>query len=67
MMQFPISELLDEQKCYQYLWHTLPPNGLSCPAGHPLPNGPPASATVYTDEATAYQALGVSQSQRIGT
>ena len=39
MMQFPITELLDEQKSYQYLWHTLHPNGLSCPAGHPLPNG----------------------------
>jgi hypothetical protein len=33
MMTFPIQELMDEQKCYDYLLHVLHPQGLHCPAG----------------------------------
>ena len=40
MLTFPIQELMDEQKCYAYLLKALHPNGLKCPAGHPLPPGP---------------------------
>lgn len=36
MMTFPIQELMDEQKCYDYLLKVLHPQGLACPAGHPL-------------------------------
>jgi transposase-like protein len=36
MMTFPIQELMDEQKCYDYLLKVLHPQGLTCPAGHPL-------------------------------
>ena len=36
MMQFPITEVLDEEECYRYLQRTLPPQGLRCPAGHGL-------------------------------
>jgi len=39
MMLFPIHELLDEQKCYAYLVQALYPQGLHCPAGHPLAAG----------------------------
>src|SRR3990172_11263979 len=39
MMIFPLQELMDEQKCYDYLLHVLHPNGLRCPAGHPLAQG----------------------------
>lgn len=39
MMQFPIAELLDEDKCCNYLQETLHPDGLTCPHGHPLPPG----------------------------
>lgn len=38
MMIFPIEELLDEQRCYDYLLKTLYPEGLRCPNGHPLPS-----------------------------
>lgn len=34
MMTFPIQELMDEQKCYDYLLKVLHPQGLTCPAGH---------------------------------
>ena len=34
MMQFPITELLDEEECYHYLQRTLHPDGLGCPSGH---------------------------------
>lgn len=37
MLIFPIHELMDEQKCYDYLLRVLHPNGLKCPQGHPLP------------------------------
>lgn len=37
MMIFPIEELLDEQRCYDYLLKILHPVGLHCPNGHPLP------------------------------
>lgn len=39
MMTFPIHELMDEQKCYDYLLKVLHPQGLKCPAGHPLRPG----------------------------
>ena len=35
-MIFPIQELMDEQKCYDYLLNVLHPDGLRCPAGHSL-------------------------------
>ena len=38
-MIFPIDELLDEQRSYDWLLEKLHPNGLHCPAGHPLPAG----------------------------
>ncbi len=37
MMQFPLTELFDEQKCYDFLLQTLHPTGLHCPHGHVLP------------------------------
>ncbi len=37
MLPFPIEDLMDEQKCYDYLKEVLHPDGLSCPSGHPLP------------------------------
>jgi transposase-like protein len=37
VIRFPLADLLDEQKCYNYLLHVLHPDGLKCPAGHPLP------------------------------
>jgi transposase len=37
MMLFPINELLDEQRCYDYLLEVLYPEGLHCPNGHLLP------------------------------
>lgn len=39
MMIFPIDELLDEQRCYDFLLKVLHPAGLHCPNGHPLPAG----------------------------
>lgn len=39
MMIFPLQDLMDEQKCYDYLLHVLHPDGLSCPTGHPLAQG----------------------------
>ena len=37
-MQFPITDLLDEQECHDYLLRTLHPNGIVCPqCGLPLP------------------------------
>lgn len=35
-MRFPITELLDENECYNFLLRTLHPEGLKCPAGHQL-------------------------------
>jgi len=37
MMLFPINELLDEKRCYDFLLNVLHPEGLHCPNGHPLP------------------------------
>ena len=37
MLPFPIEDLMDEQKCYEFLKEVLHPDGLPCPAGHPLP------------------------------
>jgi len=37
MLPFPIDDLMDEQKCYNFLQEVLHPGGLSCPDGHPLP------------------------------
>ena len=37
MLPFPIEELMDEQKCYEFLKEVLHPDGLSCPEGHALP------------------------------
>ncbi len=37
MMIFPIDELLDEQRCYDFLLKVLHPEGLHCRNGHPLP------------------------------
>jgi transposase-like protein len=39
MIRFPLSDLLDEQECYDYLLRTLHPAGLHCRHGHPLPSG----------------------------
>ena len=38
-MRFPVTDLLDEEECYRYLLDALHPEGLSCPSGHPLPDG----------------------------
>lgn len=35
-MDFPLNDLLDEQKCYEFLLNVLHPEGLKCPNGHPL-------------------------------
>lgn len=37
MMQYPLTDLLDEDECYRYLLRTLHPAGLHCPAGHLVP------------------------------
>ncbi len=37
MMRFSITDLLDEQECYNFLLQALHPDGLKCPEGHPLP------------------------------
>ena len=37
MFEWPITDLLDEQACYDYLLHSLWPAGLHCPRGHRLP------------------------------
>ena len=39
MMRFPVTDLLSEEECYQYLLDALHPEGLSCPNGHPPPDG----------------------------
>jgi transposase-like protein len=39
MISFPIDQLMDEEKAYQYLKETLHPEGLHCPNGHALPKG----------------------------
>ena len=37
MLIWPITDLLDEDRCYAYLRDWLYPDGLVCPHGHPLP------------------------------
>jgi hypothetical protein len=37
MIIFPIEELMDEQRCYDFLLAILHPAGLHCPNGHLLP------------------------------
>lgn len=37
MLRFPLTDLLDEQECYDYLLRVLHPDGLPCPNSHPLP------------------------------
>lgn len=37
MIRFALTEMLDEQACYNYLLKALHPNGLHCPLDHPLP------------------------------
>ena len=39
MIQFPITDLLNQEQCYRFLLETLHPDGLHCPNGHPLPEG----------------------------
>ncbi|OIP74622.1 MAG: hypothetical protein AUK48_09465, partial [Oscillatoriales cyanobacterium CG2_30_44_21] len=39
MIKFPLTELLDEQACYEWLMKILHPQGLNCPSGHALPAG----------------------------
>ena len=38
MLEFPLTEVLDEQACYDFLLRTLHPDGLHCPYDHPLPH-----------------------------
>ncbi|WP_026103090.1 helix-turn-helix domain-containing protein [Pseudanabaena sp. PCC 6802] len=38
MIKFPLTELLDEQACYDWLLKILHPGGLHCPNGHALPD-----------------------------
>jgi hypothetical protein len=38
-MQQSLTELLDEQACYEWLLEILHPKGLYCPNGHALPVG----------------------------
>jgi len=35
-MDFPLGDLLDPQRCYDFLVSVLHPSGLGCPNGHPL-------------------------------
>jgi len=39
MMAFSITELLDEQACYEFLVSVLHPTGLQCPASHRVAAG----------------------------
>ena len=39
MIQFPITDLLDQDQCYRFLLDTLHPDGLQCPNRHPVPEG----------------------------
>ena len=48
MLAFPIAELMDEHKCYEFLKEELNPEGLSCVNGHPLP--PDQKAHKYSNE-----------------
>jgi hypothetical protein len=37
MLLWPITDLVDEERCYEYLRAWLYPDGLVCPRGHLLP------------------------------
>ena len=37
MLHWPLTEVLDDQACYEWLLHHLQPHGLHCPRGHLLP------------------------------
>ena len=37
MMRYPLTDLLDNEHCYNYLKNILHPDGMKCPNGHPLP------------------------------
>ena len=39
MIRFPITDLLNEQECYDFLLRILHPEGQCCPHGHPLADG----------------------------
>ncbi len=39
MIKFPLTKLLDEQACYEWLLQILHPQGLHCPNGHAIPVG----------------------------
>ncbi len=39
MIAFPITELMDEQACYEFLVSVLHPKGLQCPVGHRVAAG----------------------------
>jgi transposase-like protein len=39
MIRFPITDLLNEQECHDYLLNILHPGGQCCPKGHPLADG----------------------------
>ena len=35
-MDFPLTDLLDRERCYDFLFSVLHPHGIGCPNGHPL-------------------------------
>ena len=37
MISFAVHDLMDEQKCYEWLLQVFHPDGLQCPRGHALP------------------------------
>jgi len=39
MMEFPITELMDDQACYDFLAGVLHPKGIRCPEGHKVAHG----------------------------
>ena len=39
MMEFPITELMDDQACYDFLEGVLHPKGVRCPEGHKVAPG----------------------------
>lgn len=39
MIRFPLTDVLNQQECYNFLLDILHPQGLCCPYGHFLPAG----------------------------
>lgn len=37
MIEFPITDLLEQERCYHFLLECIHPKGLCCPNGHDLP------------------------------